>query len=537
MRKSIYVGLILLMGVSFLSFDLSRDQEFEKRNEHIRNPVILDPSDVQWAKSYGLSYGVFTPRALQKTDDDGYAVLCWQTLGSKSGGTWLTKLDSVGKVEWVRSFGGFYNSLLQTTDGGYLVAGRGLIKLNPIGDIEWLWRTSHEEFDSMERTADGGYILGGSTSLSGYYLCVLKLSSTGSIEWKKKFGWNERWCRCYVKQTLDNGYICAGFTPTFGSGANDIFVIKLDANGENEWQKCYGGPDYEATSGIAIAKDGGYILAGVSESYSVGKEVLWILKLFQDGQIEWQKYYSGIGVDETSGSRIIQTSDGGYIVSGTVDAIDSQDNFLIMKLSPIGDIEWQKSFGSGNSREAATHVCQAIDGGFVITGTTSGLGVESANARYPASNFLVVKLSQSGDLSPCFYSLPVDLMGTSTYVSPIPSYFVLEDFDIEFMDNSQTPWIRDLNSVCLCWNLNQPPADISLSSGINRSLFQQELYITLTWSPNPLNSGFSIDEYRIYSKPPGKNEGAYQLLAKVSGQTFKFEDYNSDITKKFLYVI
>ena len=107
MRKSIYVGLILLMGVSFLSFDLSRDQEFEKRNEHIRNPVILDPSDVQWAKSYGLSYGVFTPRALQKTDDDGYAVLCWQTLGSKSGGTWLTKLDSVGKVEWVRSFGGF----------------------------------------------------------------------------------------------------------------------------------------------------------------------------------------------------------------------------------------------------------------------------------------------------------------------------------------------------------------------------------------------------------------------------------------------
>ena len=270
----------------------------------------------------------------------------------------------------------------------------------------------------------------------------------------------------------------------------------------------------------------------------MGAFLWWILKLFQDGQIEWQKYYSGIGVDETSGSRIIQTSDGGYIVSGTVDAIDSQDNFLIMKLSPIGDIEWQKSFGSGNSREAATHVCQAIDGGFVVTGTTSGLGVESDNARYPASNFLAVKVSQDGDLSPCFYSLPVDLMGTSTYVSPIPSYFVLEDFDIEFMDNStQTPWIRDLNSVCLCWTLNQPPSNVSISSGINRSLFQQELYVTLTWSPNPLNSGFSIDEYRIYSKPPGKNEGAYQLLAKVSGQTFKFVDYSPDISKKFLYVI
>lgn len=536
MKRFGLLGVLLFIGVVFIFFNFSWNQEFKKVNGFKRTPSFIKTLNSPWAKSFGLTYGNFSARSIQKTIDGGYVVLSSHSLASMSIESYISKITSNGDVEWVHSCGGIFDSIVQTTDSGILAAGYCILKLDPLGNIEWQWRSDDEEFDSAQQTSDGGYILGGQSSgINTYSLCLIKLSPSREIEWKKKFGWNERWNSFEVKQTQDNGYIGVGYTSSYGSGEADILVMRFNAIGEIVWQKCYGGSEDDSSSCIEMTGDGGYILAGRSASFSDGRDVLWIIKLFQNGEIDWQKLYDGIDIEETNGSQIRQTSDGGYIVVGTIEV--GKDNFLILKLSPTGDIEWQRKFGSESSNEDARDVCQADDGGFVIAGTTSGLGVESDNSRFPASNFLVIKITPDGNLDPCSYLGMPDLYDTNTFVQPIPSFFSLENIDLELKDSTVTLRERTLNSSFLCWTLNQPPFDVSLSSGINRSLFRKELCITITWNPNPFNEGFVINKYKIYRKPQGRNEGPYQLIGEIPVNTFKFADQFSDLTIKYLYVL
>lgn len=434
MKRFGLLGVLLFIGVVFIFFNFSWNQEFKKVNGFKRTPSFIKTLNSPWAKSFGLTYGNFSARSIQKTIDGGYVVLSSHSLASMSIESYISKITSSGDVEWVHSCGGIFDSIVQTTDSGILAAGYCILKLDPSGNIEWQWRSDDEEFDSAQQTSDGGYIL-----------------------------------------------------------------------------------------------------AGRSASFSDGRDVLWIIKLFLNGEIDWQKLYDGIDIEETNGSQIRQTSDGGYIVVGTIEV--GKDNFLILKFSPTGDIEWQRKFGSESSNEDARDVCQADDGGFVIAGTTSGLGVESDNSRFPASNFLVIKITPDGNLDPCSYLGMPDLYDTNTFVQPIPSFFSLENIDLELRDSTVTLRERTLNSSFLCWTLNQPPFDVSLSSGINRSLFRKELCITITWNPNPFNEGFVINKYRIYRKPQGRNEGPYQLIGEIPVNTFKFADQFSDLTIKYLYVL
>ncbi|MFC2161362.1 hypothetical protein ACFLRX_06900 [Acidobacteriota bacterium] len=536
MKKISLVGVLLFICVIFIFFNFSWDQEFQKIDGIDRIPTIMEIPNGPWAKSFGLTHGHFFARSMQKTNDGGFVVLCGHSLASNWGGSYVSKLTSSGDIEWVRSYGGILNSLVLTADGGFLAAGNILLKLDQTGKIDWQWNSDHEDLDSALQTTDGGYILGGrSSGINTYSSCLIKLSPTREIEWKKKFGWNERWGRFLIKQTQDNGYIGASYTSSYGSGENDILVMKFNVLGEIVWQKCYGGPEGDSASSIEMTSEGGYILAGHSESFLDGRDVLWIIKLFQNGEIEWQKYYDGIDIEETSGSEIIQTADGGYVVVGNFDT--GFDDFLILKLSPGGDIEWQRKFGSDSSNEYATEVLQADDGEFVIAGTTTGLGVESDNSRYPASNFLVTKISRNGELDPCSYLGITDLYEQNTSLSPLPSLFSLEDFTLELSDYTATVTERTLNSSNLCWTLNQPPSGVSLSGGINRSLFMQEFVVMLTWDPNPYNQGFVLNKYRVYRKPAGDNEGAYQLLGEVPANSYKFLDRFSDTTKQYLYVL
>jgi hypothetical protein len=237
-------------------------------------------------------------------------------------------------------------SVQQTSDGGYIVAGYTyslgvdsgdifLIKTDANGNLQWAktYRgTDWEEAYSVQQTYDGGYIVAGWTSSfgAGYYdIFLIKTDANGNLQWAKTYG-GTYWDDAYsVQQTSDGGYIVAGWTLSFGAGDYDIFLIKTDASGNIQWAKTYGGTSGEGAYSVQQTSDGGYIVAGVTYSFSADWSDIFLIKTDANGNIQWAKTYGGIIFDYAY--SVQQTSDGGYIAAGFTGSFgaDSYDIFLI----------------------------------------------------------------------------------------------------------------------------------------------------------------------------------------------------------------
>ena len=159
---------------------------------------------------------------------------------------------------------------------------------------------------SVQQTTDGGYIAAGYTNsfgLQSYDIWILKLDAFGDIVWQKTYGgYNTDYAYC-VQQTNDGGYILAGSTNSFGAGGNDYWVLKLNKSGDIEWQRSYGGPQDDVARSIQQTFDGGYIVVGETYSFGSGRYDMWILKLDANGNIEWQRVY-GSDLDDYARRRI-----------------------------------------------------------------------------------------------------------------------------------------------------------------------------------------------------------------------------------------
>jgi uncharacterized delta-60 repeat protein len=259
---------------------------------------------VAWQKTYGGPDFEYA-HSIQQTSDGGYIALGnTYSFGAGFADIWVLKLNSDGSVAWQKTYGG--------SKGDYA--------------------------SSIQQTSDGGYILLGATYSFGAGdgdLWVLKLNSDGSVAWQKTYGGSDAEWGSSIQQTLDGGYILLGETYSFGAGGSDLWVLKLDSDGSVAWQKTYGGSDEDSGSSIQQASDGGYIVAGETLSFGAGAGDLWVLKLNPDGSVAWQRTYGGS--EEDWGSSIQQTSDGGYIVAAVSDSFGFYD-ILVLKLDSNGNI-------------------------------------------------------------------------------------------------------------------------------------------------------------------------------------------------------
>ncbi|GAF79018.1 unnamed protein product, partial [marine sediment metagenome] len=325
---------------------------------------------------------------------------------------WILKLDSNGIIEWQRTYGGSYNelanSIQQTSDGGYIAAGISfsfgsgsgdfwVLKLDSTGNIEWQRAYGGSEKDyakSIQQTNDGGYIVEGQTYSFGPGLSniwILKLSSVGDIEWQRTYGGSSDDYAFWIQQTSDGGYIIAGETYSYGDGSDDAWILKLSSVGDIEWQRIYGGNKQDWSSIIQQTSDGGYIVAGGGYSFSAGDRDGWILKLSSVGDIEWQRTYGGIDYDYTW--HIQQTNDEGYIIAGyTFSFGEGKSDAWVFKVDTIGNIEWQRTYGGGDY-DYARSIQQTSDGGYIVTGHTESFG---AGRR----DIWALKLDSTGDISP-----------------------------------------------------------------------------------------------------------------------------------------
>ena len=162
------------------------------------------------------------------------------------------------------------------------------------------------------------------------------LSSSAQADWDKTFGGAD-WDRSYsVQQTTDGGYIIAGYTRPLGVGEDDVYLVKTDDLGNKEWQKTFGGADSDQGYSVQQTADGGYIIAGYTKSFGVGEDDVYLVKTDDSGNREWQKTFGGAEWDE--GESVQQTTDGGYIIAGYTRSFGAgEDDVYLIRIGRAWD--------------------------------------------------------------------------------------------------------------------------------------------------------------------------------------------------------
>ena len=208
-------------------------------------------------------------------------------------------------------------------------------------------------------------------------VCILAvgLISGCSKTWNKTFGGSSDDYAYVVQQTSDGGYILAGATESFGAGNWDAWLIKTDADGNKVWDKTFGGSNGDSAYAVQQMSDGGYLLAGDTQSFGAGGYDAWLIKTDANGNKVWDKTFAGSGVDKAYSVK--QTKDGGYILAGWTRPYDTDyyDAWLI-KTDTNGNKQWDKTFG-GSDEDEAWSVQQTKDRGYIMTGVTTSYGAGS----------------------------------------------------------------------------------------------------------------------------------------------------------------
>jgi hypothetical protein len=178
-----------------------------------------------------------------------------------------------------------------------------------------------------------------------------------------------------VQQTTDGGYIITGYTKSFGNGGEDIWLIKTDSNGNEEWNQTFGGSEYDRGYSVQQTTDGGYIITGYTGHYS--QRDAWLIKTDSQGNEVWNRTFEW-GECSEEGYSVQQTDDGGYIITGqkgtrSFYALLCRSDLRLFKTDSQGNEDWNKTFG-GSGYDVGYSVQQTDDGGYIVTGYTESIG-------------------------------------------------------------------------------------------------------------------------------------------------------------------
>lgn len=407
-------------------------------------PGIGNLQSIAWIKSFGGS-GDDTPRSIIQTNDGGFAVLGFTNstdgdLAFKSIGVndyWLLKLDADGNLQWQRTYGGSKDDrgqqVLQTSDGGYAIAGYAMsddgdgsnnegfhdnwvVRLDASGNILWeksFGFSGHDHSYDIVETVDGGFFFSGfldvtssngegatekNSSLSAHGVGEFwgtRIDANGNLIWRKFFGGTNNDRSFAVVNAFDGGFVLTGasesddFDISDPKGSYDFWVVKVNKNGDMEWERSFGGTGIDQAQDIIKTSDGHYIIVGNTFSTDTqvtknnGESDVWVIKIDGSGNLIWQKTYGGASFDAAHGAY--QTSDGAILIAGNSKSNngDATENFgendlWLVKADIEGNIENQRSFG-GTDLDFAYDVLETFDGSILLVG-------ETGSANFPQIN-------------------------------------------------------------------------------------------------------------------------------------------------------
>lgn len=347
----------------------------------------LDAGLTGWEYEYGRVISFSTPIGTQELENSNYAQLLSNTV------EWAgTRFSGLAK-QWENLYGGTRSeeghAVDQTTDGGFILAGwtasygagsqdAFLVKTDFQGNDLWSKTFGGTELDrayDVQETSDGGLIITGFTSSEGAGngdVWLIKTDSAGNELWSSTFGGalrDEGWS---VRETSDGGFIIAGVTSSF-SDATDAYIIKTTEDGREEWSKHLGTRYGDSFLSVKQTSDGGYIAAGYSMVGTPPRQDAWLVKFRPNGDEEWSETYGSPAKE--SATDVVQTPDGGYAFSGWTSA--GAYDAVLVKTNSAGTLEWFKRYG-GAEGDDATALSLTADGGYVISGTTATYGYYDA---------------------------------------------------------------------------------------------------------------------------------------------------------------
>ena len=300
-----------------------------------------------WTKNIGTPEARDYGNSIQETKEGGYIITghTWLPAGPTSWDVVLVKTDSEGNPLWTRTFGGSLmddGACVRRTDGGgYIVAGQTrsfgaggfdvlLVKTDSLGYVEWR-RTFGGLYDdtaySVEQTADGGYIVGGYTrSLSGGGFAdvyLIKTDPNGVAEWERTYGGDQEDLGFSAQQTSDGGYVIAGWTCSQGAGPDDAYLIKTGPSGELIWDEPFGGSGSDVAYSVIVSGEGReeeYVLAGCTDSFGGGDDDIYLIRANAEGILVWSWFFGG--TTDESGQSVVETTDGGFVIAGNIGTSD-----------------------------------------------------------------------------------------------------------------------------------------------------------------------------------------------------------------------
>jgi hypothetical protein len=359
-------------------------------------------------------------------------------------------------IEWNRTYGGrigdFLTDVIRSSDGGFVLSGQSeskvsgdrtvpgngfsdywLLKLAANGTKRWdraYGGNVHQSPNRVRQLADGSYVLAG-YSLSGisgdksepnfgdYDYWVIKTDSLGNKLWDKTVGGNGFDILVGMQPTADGGYLLAGYSPSVVSGNKtapnlgdlDYWLVKLDAQGNKQWDRTLGGSQSDAALDLIRTKDGGFLVGGTSSSgisatksqASRGQGDYWIIKLDALSAPQWDRAFGGSGDDVLN--RLCPTADGGYLLGGTSASGVSADksepsrgktDYWLVKLDAQGTKQWDRTFG-GNEDDDLRDAVQTSDGGYAVSGDSySGVSGDHSQPNQGGADWWLLKLDAQG---------------------------------------------------------------------------------------------------------------------------------------------
>ena len=361
----------------------------------VNSDLFAQIPDTIWTKTFGGS-NIDVGYYVETTSDGGFIITGYtRSYGTMSGrNVLLIKTDSFGNAQWIKAYGGNNddegNSVQQTSDGGFIICGYTksygaggndvfLVKTDSLGNELWnkvFGGASDEEGYSVLQTNDGGFLIAGATSSFGAGsrdIWLVKTDANGNLSWTKTIGGGSSDGARQINFTNDGGYIITGWTFSYGPGAvGNVWLVKTDSLGNMSWNKFFGGNDVDRGLSVQQTTDGGYVLTGYTALSSSTLDEMLLIKTDSIGNLQWQRTFGGSGRDY--GNFVKQTFDNGFIVTGyTLSYGAGGDDLWIVRTDESGNLLWSKTYGGAQS-DVGYCLQETNDGGYVIVGHTLSRG-------------------------------------------------------------------------------------------------------------------------------------------------------------------
>jgi hypothetical protein len=418
---------------------------------------------------------------------------------------WIFKIDSANNLQWEKSFGGngwdVLSSLDTTNDGGFIICGRSDSNDSNI--------VNHGGFDAY----------------------ILKLDSAGNIIWSKTYGDSEDNDASDIHQLPDGGFIVTGSTDT--SGNQNLWVFKLDSNGTKLWDRIYGGTMRDIGLCVRVLKDSSFIVDAWSKSNDgtltnhhgpTSTLDVWLLKLDQDGFIQWEKSYGG--TDDDGGAApnsILISNDGAFVHIGSSysDNLDvtghhgstSSRDIWIFKADSLGHLLWELSLG-GTDEDDAYDIQQLNDGSYVVIGITLSTDGDVSSLHHWFTEIWLIRISSTGQL---LSQSCIGGNGNDTGISLVVDDSLLtigattdsHDGDITYNHGLGDIWIASVSTPSALNIINQ---QLKQNDDLFKILNKQPYYVTLLFNNEWVNTSVRIyDQFGKLLLNKNTNQNHFQI--------------------------